>query len=428
MNHTVGAVFGLAKPLLKYSPALYRQASTAVFKVQQEKCLLDAITKGDCAACCYKNAIRYYSLRSNSYTKEHQRKRHVLMSLRTLTSPAPGDALGVKGESEVSVAVVEDVSPAKLEEGEWINEMQWVKSQESNSVLLPPKDVSDIDVLAPELRPTFNLAAYVNKSATLQQLVKLGVDLSTWDARKNVNSFILPLDFERDMKKYIVFLHDLGILADDLGRWLTVNPYIFQQSIDDLEARTNYLEFMKFSEEDIVRIISKNPYWLLFSTVRIDKRLGIFQQSFELTDNEVRYLATKQPRLITYKYSSIKMTTFSVVEEMGFEKSEVKSLLLAKPRIWMAGRDALMRRFDFAHNHMGLSHQQIVQFPHVLLTRDFRMRQRHGFLKLLGRDQYDPSKPNYVSPLALVSGTDAEFCLSLAKSSVQAFNDFLKTL
>ena len=93
-----------------------------------------------------------------------------------------------------------------------------------------------------------------------------------------------------------------------------------------------------------------------------------------------------------------------------------------------SGRDALVRRFDFAHNHMGLSHQQIVQFPHVLLTRDFRMRQRHGFLKLLGRDQYDPSKPNYVSPLALVSGTDAEFCFTFAKSSLQAFNDFLKTL
>ncbi|XP_063844168.1 transcription termination factor 3, mitochondrial-like [Scylla paramamosain] len=426
MNHMMGAVFALAKPTVKHFPALCRQTSTAVVIVQQEKHVANAIPKGDHFVCCYKN-VRCYSLRSNSYTKPHQRKRHMLMHLRALTCPAPGDALDEKGD-QVSVEVVEDVLPVRLEEGDWTDEMQWIRSQENNSVLLPPKDVSDIDVLAPELRPTFNLAAYVNKSATLQQLVKLGVDLSTWDARKDVNSFILPLDFERDMKKYIVFLHDLGISADDLGRWLTVNPYIFQQNIEDLEARTNYLEFMKFSEEDIARIISKNPYWLLFSTVRIDRRLGIFQQSFELTDHEVRYLATKQPRLITYSHSSIKMTTFSVVEEMGFEKSEVKSLLLAKPKIWMASRGALVRRFDFAHNHMGLSHQQIVQFPHVLLTRDFRIRQRHGFLKLLGRDQYDPSKPNYVSPLALVSGTDAEFCLTLAKSSVQAFNDFLKTM
>lgn len=426
MNKTVGAVLGVARPAMKCSPALCRQASAAVLTVQQRNHLLDPI--GDRAVCCYKTAIRCYSLRSSSYTKQHQRKRHALLQLRALTCPAPGDGLSVTGEDKVSVEVVEDVPTVRLDEGDWTQEMQWVKSQENSSVLLPPQDVSDIDVLAPELRPTFNLAAYVNKSATLQQLVKLGVDLSHWDTRKGVSDFILPLDFERDMKKYIVFLHDLGISPDDLGRWLTVNPYIFQQNLDDLEARTNYLEFMKFSEEDITRIISKNPYWLLFSTVRIDRRLGSFQQSFQLSDQEVRYLAAKQPRLITYSHASVKMTTFSVVEEMGFEKSEVKSLLLAKPRIWMAGRDSLMRRFDFAHNHMGLSHQQIVQFPHVLLTRDFRMRQRHGFLKLLGRDQYDPSKPNYVSPLALVSGTDAEFCLTLAKSSVQAFNDFLKTM
>lgn len=166
MNHTVVAVFGFTKPSLKYSPALCRRASTAVLTVQKEKHLLDTITKGDCVGCCYKNAIRCYSLRSNSYTKQHQSKRHALMPLRTLTSAAPSDALGVKTvkeEGEVSVKVVEDALPAKFEEGDWTDEMQWVKSQESKSVLLPPKDVSDIDILAPELRPTFNLAAYVNK-------------------------------------------------------------------------------------------------------------------------------------------------------------------------------------------------------------------------------------------------------------------------
>lgn len=42
------------------------------------------------------------------------------------------------------------------------------------------------------------------RSETLQQLVKLGVDLSRWDSQKGVSTFILPLDFEEDMKQYIV--------------------------------------------------------------------------------------------------------------------------------------------------------------------------------------------------------------------------------
>lgn len=45
---------------------------------------------------------------------------------------------------------------------------------------------------------------FLFRSETLQQLVKLGVDLSKWDTQKGVSAFILPLDFEEDMKQYIV--------------------------------------------------------------------------------------------------------------------------------------------------------------------------------------------------------------------------------
>lgn len=421
MNHTLSTVFGLARRSVKCSPTLCRQASSSAFTMKPEKHL-------DTGICCYKNPIRYYSSKDNIPTKQHTRNRHALIHFRGLSSLATGNALGDKDELNTSLEVVEDVPPARYEEVNWADEMKLIKSQESGSVLLPPKDVADIDVLAPELRPSFNLAAYINKSYTLQQLVKLGVDLSKWDGRNGVNNFILPLDFDRDMKPYIVFLHDKGIPADDLGRWLTVNPYIFKENLDNLQGRVDYLEHMRFSSDQIARIVLKNPYWLLFSTTKIDSHLGFFQQSFELTDAEVRYLATKRPQLITKNMDNIKKTTFSVLEEMGFEKSEVKSLLLAKPKIWTSHGVSLLRRFDVAHNTIGLTHSQITKFPQVLLTRDFKLTQRHGFLKLLGRDQYDPLKPNYVSPQALVSGSDADFCINLAKSSVQAFNDYLKTV
>lgn len=89
---------------------------------------------------------------------------------------------------------------------------------------------------------------------------------------------------------------------------------------------------------------------------------------------------------------------------------------------------SLLRRFEYSHSEMGLTHAQLVQFPHILLTRDFRLKQRHSYLKLLGRNQYDPLKSNYVSPLALVAGNDAEFCVNVAKTSVHDFSNFLKTI
>ena len=77
---------------------------------------------------------------------------------------------------------------------------------------------------------------------------------------------------------------------------------------------------------------------------------------------------------------------------------------------------------------MGLTHPEIVKFPQILRSREYRIKQRHKYLKSLGRAQYDSKKPNYVSPEALVAGTDVDFCYHLAKSSIQNYNDFLKTL
>ena len=80
------------------------------------------------------------------------------------------------------------------------------------------------------------------------------------------------------------------------------------------------------------------------------------------------------------------------------------------------------------HNVVKLNHGMIAAFPAVLTCRDFIVRQRHQFLRFVKRDQYDPKMPNYVSPLDLISGTDAHFAERVAKSNVLEFNDFCKTL
>lgn len=183
--------------------------------------------------------------------------------------------------------------------------------------------------------PTFNFLAYLNESETLQRLVKLGVDLNKIEKKKGIPEFILKLDFEKDIKDHLLFLKDVGVPGDHYGWFLTKNPLIFKESIEDLHTRIYYLESKKFKREQITQIVCRNPHWLMFSTKRIDNRLGFFQKNFELTGSEIRLVSLKEPRLITYNMEHIRMSTFSVKEEMGFEKEEVKALLLAKPKIWM---------------------------------------------------------------------------------------------
>ncbi|XP_022913679.2 transcription termination factor 3, mitochondrial [Onthophagus taurus] len=286
----------------------------------------------------------------------------------------------------------------------------------------------DISHVAPYLKSSFNLAAYVNKSETLQQLIKMGVNLHKIENKTNAAQFLLSLDFERDVKKYVMFFHDLGLTVDDIANAFTKNPYILQKDLDNLKVRINYLLYKKFNEDGIIRIVSKNPFWLMFSTDRIDNRLGFFQGKFDLLGDEVRGLATRQPKLITYNLQHVKKNIFTIKEEMGFNPDEMKSLLLNKPNLFMMNPDKILNTFEYLHNQMNITLETISKVPEILTFREFRLKQRHLFLKELGRDQYDPKKPNYISLPTLLTGDNGEFSVNVAKSSLIAFNTFLKTL
>ena len=84
--------------------------------------------------------------------------------------------------------------------------------------------------------------------------------------------------------------------------------------------------------------------------------------------------------------------------------------------------------FDFYHLEIKLSHETIVNFPKIFMCNLQKVKQRHEYLKYIGKDQYDPKKPNYVSPDALNFGRSLEFCQNVAKTTLDSFDDFIKTL
>lgn len=210
------------------------------------------------------------------------------------------------------------------------------KEEARSSVLAPVEDEASIDVET-NIAPTFNFAAYVSRSQTLQQLLKLGVNLYKIERKNGLMEYLLPLDFERDMKPHLLFLtNQVGVSPDCLGNMLTKNPTIFSQNLEDLQTRINYLESKRFTADEIRSIVERNPFWLMFSTKRIDTRLGFFQKEFQLKGNQIRQLAVIAPRLITGEMEAIRESTFSIREEMCLEKCEVQDLLLKQPRLWMS--------------------------------------------------------------------------------------------
>ena len=77
---------------------------------------------------------------------------------------------------------------------------------------------------------------------------------------------------------------------------------------------------------------------------------------------------------------------------------------------------------------MSITHKQMVESPNVLKRGKHFLSSRHKFLVKHGRAQYNPELPNYVSMKALVDSDDEEFSVEVAKSSLEEFDRFLRTL
>ncbi|XP_032619814.1 transcription termination factor 3, mitochondrial [Chelonoidis abingdonii] len=275
---------------------------------------------------------------------------------------------------------------------------------------------------------SFTLRDYVDRSETLSKLVLLGVDLSKVEKRPHAGQLLLRLDFEKDIRKRLLFLKDVGVEDHQLGPFLTQNPYILAVDMEALETRVAYLKSKKFGKEAVAQMVSRAPFLLSFSVERLDNRLGFFQKELGLSVQKTRDLVVRLPRLLTGSLEPIKENWQVCQVELGFRRNEIQQIVSKIPKILTANKRKLTETFDYLHNVMGIPHHILTNFPQVFNSKLLRVKERHMFLTFLGRAQYDPAQPSYISLDKLVSMPDEVFCTEIAKASVKDFEKFLKTL
>ncbi|KAM8883990.1 transcription termination factor 3, mitochondrial [Synchiropus picturatus] len=273
-----------------------------------------------------------------------------------------------------------------------------------------------------------SLSVYVDRSETLTKLVQLGVNLWKLEQRPNVGSMMLRLDFQADVLPRLLFLKQIGVDESHFGRIITLNPFFLTEDLCNLEARVNYLQSKQFKVEAVASMVTKAPNLLNFSLKRLDNRLGFYQQQLGLSAANTRNVLSRLPRLLCNSLEPVKENLKICEIELGFKKNEIQHIVLAVPKVLTANKRKLTQTFDFLHNTMKLPHHQIVKFPQVLNTKYLRLKERHLFLQYLGRAQYDPAQPNYISLDRLVFLPDQAFCSDLAAATPEDFTLFLKTL
>uniref|UniRef100_A0A8C2UYF9 Transcription termination factor 3, mitochondrial n=1 Tax=Chinchilla lanigera TaxID=34839 RepID=A0A8C2UYF9_CHILA len=262
----------------------------------------------------------------------------------------------------------------------------------------------------PPLPPaSFTLQDYVDHSETLQKLVLLGVDLSKIEKHPDAANLLLRLDFEKDIKQILLFLKDLGLEDNQLGTFLTKNYAIFSEDLENLKIRVAYLQSKNFSKAEIAQMVRNAPFLLSFSVERLDNRLGFFQKELELSVKKTRDLVVRLPRLLTGSLEPVKENMKVYRLELGFKRNEIQHMITKIPKMLTANKRKLTETFDYVHNVMNIPHHIIVKFPQVFNTKLLKVKERHLFLAYLGRAQYDPAKPNYISLDKLVSIPDAVF-------------------
>ncbi|KAL1767818.1 transcription termination factor 3, mitochondrial, partial [Sigmodon hispidus] len=287
------------------------------------------------------------------------------------------------------------------------------------SPIQPISEEEAIQIVAHPLLPlsSFTLGDYIDSSETLQKLVQFGVDLSKIEKHLDVANFLLRLDFEKDIKQILLFLKDLGLEDNHLGPFLTKNYTIFSEDLENLKARIAYLQSKHFNKTDIARMVRNAPFLLSFSVERLDNRLGFFQKELEMSVKKTRDLVVRLPRLLTGSLEPVKENMKVYHLELGFKHNEIQYMVTRIPKILTASKRKLTENFDYVHNVMNIPHHIIVKFPQVFNTRLFKIKERHLFLAYLGRVQYDPAKPNYVSLDKFVCTPDEVFCREAAKTS-----------
>lgn len=287
---------------------------------------------------------------------------------------------------------------------------------------------SFLEELRPPVKRSFNLAAHVNQSKSLQKLVSLGVSLyDVENVYPSVVTTIMSLDFDKDCMPAIRFLLENGVKDDRLGYLISDNPLIFFKSLDELQCDIDYLKSKNFTKKLLAQLLNNSTRILTMSPVELDNKLGVLQIEFNMIAQDLRKMLANRPTILLPTTMHYKVTKITLKEEFGFEEGEMRYILLKQPSILELHRSTLIERLDLLHNTIGLSHETIARTPKLITAPRLDVEYRALYLKKLKRDQFDSKQPLYVPPEALFQPSDEEFCSKYAKTDVNDYKLFIKS-
>uniref|UniRef100_A0A0K0D5G7 Protein-serine/threonine kinase n=1 Tax=Angiostrongylus cantonensis TaxID=6313 RepID=A0A0K0D5G7_ANGCA len=173
----------------------------------------------------------------------------------------------------------------------------------------------------------------------------------------------------------------------------------------------------------------------------MDSRLGWVQKQFGLSGNEVRALIRKEARILMFGLGPLQRLVGLFNKELGFSPKQMKRILLADPRVFMMEAKFIRTNYDYVHSTMRLSNSIIAKNPFILRCSHSSIRNRHEFLKKIGRAVYEGAVTDAtetsnntvngrVEPVPMevfLDASDAVFAQKAANTCLAIYNRFLRS-
>lgn len=146
------------------------------------------------------------------------------------------------------------------------------------------------------------------------------------------------------------------------------------------------------------------------------------------TTDEILHVLTKCPHIIaTYTVESLDEKVQFFEKELKFNKHHIKNLILKQPSIMTFSKEAILEKYNYCFEKINVSRSNIARCPRVFQCSLKRIKERHEFLKHLGRITDEMRIDDYGLGL-IVTTPNRQYVEQVAKSTLDEFDQFKKDM
>ena len=257
-----------------------------------------------------------------------------------------------------------------------------------------------------------------------------GVNIYRVDLKNNdeMRRILLRTSIENDVIPRLNILQSyMEISLSDLGTIIGKCPHILEHPLESIVANLNYYKRCNFPSESMKKMFVKHPRSLLMEPTAIDETLSVLQRMTDLPAQVLKSIVIETPRLITTDLDRITWNRNLFRDKILFDVNQFHAALKRCPEILLIRCEELEEKYYYLSQQMRVSNELISHNAEVFKKGLNNVKTLNLFLKSLNRNQYDPSKPLYISLKYFCFDDIIEACNELSLSSDQLMS-FMRTM